>query len=198
MKFFLATGNLHKIEEMKKILKGNNIDLISKLDIGDIPEVVEDSKEFKGNALKKAREICEYTKMPTLADDSGLVVDVLDGKPGVYSARFAGEGATDKENNKKLLELLKGVPVEERSAYFISSIALVFTDGREEIFEGRCYGSIGFEEKGEEGFGYDPLFIPKGYERTFAQIGAEIKNEISHRANALVELKEFLRKGLDD
>ncbi len=103
---------------MKEILTNKNIEVISKLDIGDIPEVIEDSEEFSGNALKKAREICEYTGMPTLADDSGLVVDALDGRPGVYSARFAGEGATDGENNKKLLNLLDGVSEEKEGCLF--------------------------------------------------------------------------------
>jgi len=192
MKLFLATGNEHKVEEMKKIISDLDVELVSKTEYEDMPEVVEDADTFTGNALKKARELCEYTALPTIADDSGLVVDVLDGQPGVYSARFAGVGATDQDNNEKLLQMLEGISVGKRKAYFISAMALVRPSGQEDIVTGRCYGKIGFEEIGEAGFGYDPLFIAEGYEQTFAQLGSEIKNKISHRAKSLAKMKKIL------
>ncbi|PRX28915.1 XTP/dITP diphosphohydrolase [Orenia metallireducens] len=194
MKLFLATGNQHKIEEMKKILADTDIEILSKNDIETMPEVIEDQDTFIGNSLKKAREIAEYIGMATIADDSGLVVQALNGQPGVYSARFAGENATDQENNQKLLELLKDIPLAEREAYFICAMAFVSTEGKEYTVTGKCHGHITFKAQGEEGFGYDPLFIPKGYKKSFAQLGSEVKNKISHRAKALDKMKDYLIK----
>ncbi|OCL25352.1 non-canonical purine NTP pyrophosphatase, RdgB/HAM1 family [Orenia metallireducens] len=194
MKLFLATGNQHKIEEMEKILADTDIEILSKNDIDAMPEVIEDQDTFIGNSLKKARKIAEYTGMSTIADDSGLVVEALGGQPGVYSARFAGEHATDQENNQKLLELLKDTPLEERKAYFICAMSFVSVEGEEYTVTGKCHGHITFNALGEEGFGYDPLFIPKGYKKSFAQLGSEVKNKISHRAKALEKMKEYLMK----
>ena len=194
MKLFLATGNQHKIEEMKKILADTDIEILSKNDIETMPEVIEDQDTFIGNSLKKAREIAEYIGMATIADDSGLVVQALNGQPGVYSARFAGENATDQENNQKLLELLKDIPLAEREAYFICAMAFVSTEGEEYTVTGKCPGHITFKAQGEEGFGYDPLFIPKVYKKSFAQLGSEVKNKISHRAKALDKMKDYLIK----
>ncbi len=194
MKLFLATGNQHKIEEMKKMLTDTDIEVLSKNDIDNLPEVIEDQDTFIGNSLKKAREIAEYVGLATIADDSGLVVEALGGRPGVYSARFAGEDATDQANNQKLLKLLKDLPEEERQAYFICAMAFVSPEGEEHTVIGKCHGYISDVPQGEAGFGYDPLFIPKGYEDSFAQLGSKIKNKISHRANALVKMKDFLAK----
>jgi len=194
MKLFLATGNQHKIEEMEKILADTDIEILSKNDIETMPEVIEDQDTFTGNSLKKAREIAEYIGMSTIADDSGLVVKALNGQPGVYSARFAGENATDQENNQKLLKLLKDTPLAEREAYFICAMAFVSGDGQEYTVTGKCHGYITFEPQGEEGFGYDPLFIPNGYEKSFAQLGSGVKNKISHRAKALDKMKNILIK----
>ncbi|MCK8815840.1 XTP/dITP diphosphatase [Natroniella sulfidigena] len=192
MKLFLATGNENKVKEMKEILSDTEIEILSQADIGELPEVVEDATTFTGNALKKARELGQQTQLPTIADDSGLVVKALDGQPGVYSARFAGEDATDEANNQKLLESLAEVPLEERTAYFACAMAFVSPTGEEKVVQGRCEGKIALEPKGEAGFGYDPLFIVDGYERTFAQLGAETKNQVSHRAKALEKMKDFL------
>ncbi|TDX48809.1 XTP/dITP diphosphatase [Orenia marismortui] len=192
MKLFLATGNQHKIDEMKKILANTKIEIISKNDIDSLPEVIEDQDTFIGNALKKAREISNYTGFPTISDDSGLVVEALDGSPGVYSARFAGVDASDKDNNKKLLKLLKNTPKEERGAYFSCAMAFVSPEGEEYTVTGRCDGVIDIEEKGSGGFGYDPLFVPTGYQQSFAELGDEIKNRISHRAKALKKMKDYL------
>ncbi|MCK8827860.1 XTP/dITP diphosphatase [Natroniella acetigena] len=192
MKVFLATGNKNKVKEMKQILADTEIEISSQADIGTFPEVVEDATTFTGNALKKAREFGQHTKLPAIADDSGLVVEALDGQPGVYSARFAGEDATDEENNQKLLDSLKGVPMEKRTAYFSCAMAFVTPEGEEKVVQGKCEGRIALEPKGEGGFGYDPLFIVDDYEQTFAQMGSEVKNQISHRANALEKIKNFL------
>ncbi|GAB6099122.1 XTP/dITP diphosphatase [Halanaerocella petrolearia] len=192
MRLFLATGNDHKIEEMTKLLSDTDIEIVSKYDFDKVPEVIEDANTFTGNALKKANELCEYTKLPTIADDSGLVVEALDGRPGVYSARFAGKDASDQENNQKLLTLLEDVPQSKRKAHFTCAIAFVTPNGQEEVAIGKCQGNIAFEFQGESGFGYDPLFIPQGYEVSFAQLGNNIKDQISHRSKALAEMKPIL------
>ncbi|AGB41930.1 non-canonical purine NTP pyrophosphatase, rdgB/HAM1 family [Halobacteroides halobius DSM 5150] len=192
MKLFLATGNEHKIKEMKQMLSNTKIKVLCKDDFAKLPEVIEDKETFKGNALKKARKLCDYLQLPTIADDSGLVVDVLDGQPGVYSARFAGQDASDKENNDKLLKLLEGVKEEKRLAHFTCAMAFVTPEGREEIVIGKSAGKIALAPHGKAGFGYDPLFIPQGYDKSFAQLGSKIKNKISHRANALVKMKQIL------
>ena len=194
MKLFLATGNQHKVKEMKKIMQDADVELLSQADYDGLPEVVEDRETFGGNALKKARELGNYVNLPAIADDSGLVVDALDGKPGVYSARFAGPQATDKENNKKLLKLLAEVPDEKRQAYFTCAMAFVTLDGEEEIVVGNCAGKIARQPQGESGFGYDPLFVPEGYRQSFAQLGVEVKNKISHRAKALQKMKRVLKR----
>ena len=192
MKLFIATSNLHKVKEMKEILSALDVEIVSKEDMGEIPEVVEDRDSFTGNALKKAKVMQQKFDLPTIADDSGLVVDVLDGKPGVYSARFAGKDATDKDNNEKLLSLLNDIEDKSRAAYFVCAMAFIDSEGAETIVKGKCEGKIGFEAKGDNGFGYDPLFIPEGYQQTFAQLGEEIKNKISHRAKALAKMKKVL------
>lgn len=190
-----ATQNRHKIEEIEAITREFDINIISRQEAGvpDI-EIVEDGTTFEENSCKKAFEIMKLTGMPAVADDSGLAVDALDGAPGIYSARFSGLDGDDKANNRKLLELLKDVTMEKRTARFVSVITLIFPDGKTIVCRGECEGHIMFEESGSNGFGYDPLFRPEGYEVSFGQLPAEEKNRISHRAKALILLREKLKE----
>jgi len=191
-KLYLATGNAGKIKEMKELLADLDVEIVTADAYDSVPEVIEDGDTLEENAIKKARELADYTGLMTVADDTGLLVDALSGKPGVYSARYAGKDATYEDNNRKLLQELKDVSLNERTAHFKTVAALVNPDGKVKTVEGICEGRIGNELKGEEGFGYDPLFIPEGYEETFAQLNPKIKNEISHRAKALKKLKVLL------
>ena len=188
---FLASGNPHKIEELQQVLKPLGFDLSSTRDISNAFEVEEDRETLEGNALKKARSWFEETGILTMADDTGLEVEELDGEPGVYSARYAGENATYDENVEKLLNEMKGV--ENRHARFRTVIALVSESG-EQLFEGSCSGQIINERCGNKGFGYDPVFKPDGYDKTFAELDSEEKNKISHRGKATARLIEFLKK----
>lgn len=190
MKFFIASKNKHKIEEFIRILKPLGIDIISEADL-DKPlfEVDETGSTFEENAVLKANSAMKETGLPSIADDSGLCVDYLDGAPGIYSARFAGEPTDNDKNNQKLLELLKDVPTEQRGAHFLSCIACVFPNGDKIIAYGRCYGRIAFEYHGTNGFGYDPLFISDL--GSFGEITGEEKDSISHRG---VALKDFAKK----
>ena len=192
-KMVLASQNKHKLKEIEKITKDFGISLMTMAEagLGDL-DVVEDKDTFEGNSEKKAREVMEASGLPAIADDSGLMVDALGGDPGVYSARFSGPGATYESNNKKLLELLKDVPKGKRSARFVSVITAVYTDGRKIVARGEIEGTIAFEEKGRGGFGYDPLFYVPQKGKTFAELSEDEKNAISHRANALVLLRELL------
>lgn len=192
MELVLASRNEGKVREFREIMKDLPVNILSLNDFPNFPEIVEDKMTFEENALKKARAVVSLTKDTAIADDSGLTVDALNGAPGVFSARYAGVGARDVENNLKLLDALKNVPMKDRTAAFKCVIALVTPDGVEEVVTGECRGSIGFEMKGTEGFGYDSLFIPEGFEKTFAEIGTEIKNRISHRFKAIVALKAVL------
>lgn len=187
-----ATKNKHKIIEIEKILSEFDMSIISRDDAGvpDI-EIEEDGDTFEENSYKKAYEIMKLSGKPSIADDSGLCVDYLDGAPGVMSARFTPSG-DDDENNKKVLELLEGVPIEKRTARYVAVITLVFPDGKTIAARGECEGHIMFEETGTNGFGYDPMFRPLGYDKTFGEIPADIKNSISHRAKALGILREKL------
>ncbi|MGL5314524.1 MAG: ribonuclease PH [Peptostreptococcaceae bacterium] len=191
----IATNNAHKLEEIGAILDDfdYNIYSLKDVDLGGI-EIVEDGKTFEHNALIKARTIAKRTKMIAISDDSGLEVDAIGKKPGVYSARYAGENATDEENRQKLVKALHNIPMSQRTARFVSAIAVVFPDGKEFVVRGTCEGKIGFEEKGNNGFGYDSLFIVEGYNKTFGEIPPSIKNAISHRANALKLMKTEFKK----
>lgn len=195
-KLLVASGNKGKIKEIEKFLVNLNRVRFQILGLNDFPqleEVKEDGDTFRGNALKKARERAEVTGLLTLADDSGLLVDYLDGRPGVYSARYAGKEATDSDNNRKLIAELKGIPWDKRTAHFVCVIALVDPiSGEEIVVEGRCDGIIGLLPRGENGFGYDPLFFIPEYDKTMAELKLEIKNRISHRAKALQRMKEIL------
>lgn len=190
----LATKNKHKVEEIQDILKQFPLHIQAMDEVGlNHLEIVEDGETFEENSMKKAMEVMALTKCAAIADDSGLEVDILDNRPGVYSARFSGEGATDQRNNEKLLDMLENVPYEKRTARFVSVISAVFPDGTRISVRGECEGIIGFEAKGTQGFGYDPLFIVPEYNQTFSELGPEIKNSISHRAKALEKLKEALQ-----
>lgn len=189
---FLASGNPHKIEELGVLLNDLGIDLKSTLDYPDAEEVNEDRPDLEGNALKKARYWYEKTGLPALADDTGLEVEALNGEPGVYSARYAGENASDEENVRKLLHELDDK--SDRSARFRTVVAFISTTGKEHLFEGICTGEIISEKRGEKGFGYDPVFVPDGYEQTFAELSSEEKNRISHRGKAVESLIEFLKQ----
>lgn len=188
-----ASRNRHKIEEIEAITKKFGMSIISRDEAGVPPvEIVEDGETFEENSFKKADEIMKLCGKITLADDSGLMVDYLGGAPGVYSARFAGEDGNDEKNNEKLLKLLDGVPAKWRTAKFVSVITMVYPDGTVLSARGECPGRIITVPTGDGGFGYDPLFVPDGYEKTFAQLTPEEKNAISHRAAALTELEKLL------
>ncbi len=188
-----ASQNKHKIREIEEITKEFGLFIVSRDEAG-VPdvEIVEDGETFETNSYKKAYEVMKLCGEVTIADDSGLEVDYLDGDPGVLSARFAGEDANDKKNNAKLLGLLEGVPMEKRSGRFVSVITIVYPDGTNVVARGEVEGHIAFEESGENGFGYDSLFIPAGYDKTFGNFSPENKNKISHRAKALVKLRKLL------
>ena len=189
----VASGNKHKIQEIKDILKDMHFDVLSKDDVGlkDF-EVIEDGDTLEENAIKKAAEISKKVDGIIIADDTGLFVEKLNGEPGVYSSRYAGENVTYEDNNKKLLKELRDVPMNERNAKFKTVMVIVLEDKSIRTVEGECKGKIAFESRGNGGFGYDPLFIVDGYNKTFAELGEEIKNNISHRANALKNLRNEL------
>lgn len=190
-----ATQNKHKIKEIEAITKEFGMSIIARDEAGVPPvEIIEDGDSFEANSYIKANEIMKLCGKTTIADDSGLEVDCLDGAPGIYSARFAGEDGNDQANNDKLKELIKDVPYEKRTGRFVSVITMVFPDGETIVARGEVEGHIVLEEQGENGFGYDPLFIPVGYDITFGEIDSEIKNKISHRANALLKLREKLQE----
>lgn len=188
----LATRNPHKQRELTEMLAPLGIEVKSLLDCPDCPEVEEDGQTFTANAIKKACITAKYSGLTSLADDSGLEVKALRGQPGIYSARFAGEPGDDEANNRKLLDLMKDVPTALRQARFVCEIAICHPDGQVRTVRGVCNGMIASEPRGTEGFGYDPLFLPEGYERTFAQLSASEKNLISHRAQALKELQQLI------
>jgi XTP/dITP diphosphohydrolase len=196
VKLLLGTKNQGKIREILSILGDlPNVDLLTHNErpFSEVPEMGE---TFLDNALLKARGVSEETGLPVLAEDSGLEVEALEGAPGVRSARFAGEDAADKENIEKLLALLKDVPDERRTARFVCVAVLRFPDGREIITEGELRGRIAKEPRGRHGFGYDPVFIPEGYDRTLGELGPAVKDRISHRRKALEKLREELLRVL--
>ncbi len=190
-----ASRNAHKIAEIEAITRKFGMEIISRDEAG-LPktEIEEDGETFEENSFKKASEIMKMCGRVTIADDSGLMVEYLGGAPGVYSARFAGEGSGDEKNNQKLLDLLEGVPYKERRAKFVSVITMVYPDGETLVARGECEGHIIDTPVGENGFGYDPLFVPDGFQRTFAQLTPEEKNAVSHRAKALIQLEKLLEE----
>ena len=191
-KVIIASNNIHKLTEIKQMLKDFPFDVVSLNEAGINIEVVEDGKTFEENAYKKASEIMKITNEAVIADDSGLEVSALNGAPGVYSARFAGEHGNYKKNNLKLLEVLKEIPYDKRGARFVTTIVYLTPEGKKITAHGHVNGIIGFEEKGSNGFGYDPLFIVPELNKTFAELEPEEKNAISHRSRALSDLKKQL------
>ncbi|MDD2217414.1 MAG: RdgB/HAM1 family non-canonical purine NTP pyrophosphatase [Eubacteriales bacterium] len=192
----VASRNKHKIEEIQSIVGKFGYHTVSRDEAG-VPtvEIEEDAETFEANSYKKAYEIMKMCNYITIADDSGLSVDALGGAPGVHSARFAGEDADDLANNKKLISLLENVPDEQRGARFVSVITLIYPDGEVIYARGECLGHIISKPRGNNGFGYDPYFVPRGHEKTFAELTMEEKNKISHRALALAELERELKNG---
>ncbi|MGM0546815.1 MAG: RdgB/HAM1 family non-canonical purine NTP pyrophosphatase [Bacteroidota bacterium] len=189
----LASRNKDKIEELRATLKPLGIELKSTYNFPELEEVIEDRDTLEGNALKKAQYVHEETGLPALSDDTGLEVDALNGRPGVYSARYAGEDSTYQDNVDKLLDELADIPMERRGAQFRTVAALV-TEDDSYTFEGVCRGTIITKERGTGGFGYDPVFVPASYKKTFAELDPEIKNEISHRAQTIRKVIAFLKE----
>ncbi len=192
-KLVFATNNKHKLEEARKILDGM-VEILSLAEIECFDDIPETASTLEGNALIKARYIKEKYGYDCFADDTGLLVDALDGAPGVYSARYAGEECDPKKNMEKLLDELDGI--EQRGAAFVTCVALTLR-GSEHIFMGEIGGVITKEARGNAGFGYDPIFKPYGYDKTFAELGDDIKNSISHRAKAMERLAQFLNNLID-
>jgi len=190
-KIFIASKNKGKTDEIKYFLKGLKIEFHSFLDKPEIPNIKETGKTFEENALIKAKAVYDIVNIPVLADDSGLEVDFLDGEPGVYSARYAGENATDLENCEKLLRKLKNIKLKDRKARF-KCVLLLYDGSSVRYFNGICEGHIASQMRGKGGFGYDPLFLPEGYTKTFAELDLETKNKISHRGKALQKLRDYL------
>ena len=188
----LASNNAHKVEEIKSILEDYSI--LTLKDINYTEEIVEDGSTFEENALIKARTICKYSGKTAISDDSGLSVELLDGRPGVYSARYSKE-QTDEKNIEKVLLELNG---EKSKAKFVSVIALVKPDGTELTFRGECHGEIIFEKRGTNGFGYDPIFYVPSLDKTFAELSAEQKNSISHRKQSLEKFSQYLKEESDE
>jgi len=182
LEILIATNNLGKVKEIKDILDSPEIKILTMKDFPHIPKIEEDGKTYQENAFKKASMVSEYTGKICLADDSGLEIDYLKGKPGIYSSRW---GNSDEERINKVLKLLKDVKKNKRNAKFVCVVVLVFPDGKIYMVKEECKGSITFNPKGEHGFGYDPIFLVPEYNKTFAELGDKIKNQISHRGKAM-------------
>jgi len=194
----IATCNPGKFREIKAILSSLPLKFLSLEDFPDLPEVVEDGATFTENAGKKARTIADFTGRLAIADDSGLVVDALQGRPGVFSSRYAGENATDRERCQKLLEEMASIPEGKRQARFVCAMAAALPRGRMEVVEGECRGWVTSAPRGKRGFGYDPLFFVPQFGKTMAELEPEEKNRISHRGRALEKLKALLPEFLAD
>jgi XTP/dITP diphosphohydrolase len=190
-KLILATNNRHKIAELTALLDGAGVTILTKADFSDFPEIEETANTLAENALEKSRAIFRKYGIPAVADDTGLEVDSLGGAPGVYSARYAGEGCTFADNNRKLLHELEGLPVERRRARFVTVIGVTYAGG-EVCLEGDVHGYIATEPRGDNGFGYDPVFIYQPLGKTFAEMDSETKNIVSHRAVALGKFRDWL------
>ncbi len=190
----IATRNKKKKEEILRFLKGVKIKIWSLADYPNIPKIEEDGATFDENAMKKSTTVAKATGKLTLGEDSGLEVDALDGRPGIYSARFSGEDANDELNNAKLLKMLKGLPLRKRTAQYRCSVAITQPDGTTKVVRGHCRGYIGFERKGKTGFGYDPIFVMPRYSKTFAELGPHIKDKMSHRAMAMKQARRVVMR----
>jgi XTP/dITP diphosphohydrolase len=197
MELVVATKNKKKLREIKEIWRDLDLSITSLIDYPKAPRIIENGKTFKENAVKKAVRIARFTQKLTLGEDSGLCVNALGGRPGVYSSRFSGKSKSDLKNNLKLLKLLGNLGLRKRKAHYICAVALADKNGLISVVEGRCSGVIGFEQKGRFGFGYDPLFIIPGYKKTFAELGPRIKHKISHRYRALEKAKRIIQKYIE-
>jgi len=195
MKIVLATNNKDKIREIKRILSSLQAEILTLEDFPGFPKVEETGKTLEQNAILKAESIYQFTGLPSVADDSGLEVDALGGAPGVLSSRFAGEHCSYQDNNRKLLTLMRNIPWEKRKAKFVCVVALAIDHDHIVTVRGEVYGIIALEERGANGFGYDPVFYLPQLNKTFAQLSLEEKNEISHRAQAFQKAKELILKG---
>ena len=193
-RMIFATGNENKMKEIREILGALPLEILSMKEAGISADILEDGKTFEENALIKARAICKLAGEMVLADDSGLEIDYLNKEPGIYSARYMGEDTSYHIKNKSLIDRLEGVPDEKRTARFVCAIAAVFPDGKELVVRGTVEGIIGYEEKGENGFGYDPIFYLPERGCTTAELPPEEKNSISHRGNALRLMKDLLER----
>ena len=191
LEILIATNNLGKVKEIKDILNSPEIKILTMKDFPHIPKIKEDGKTYQENAFKKASKISEYTGKICLADDSGLEIDYLKGKPGIYSSRW---GNSDEDRINKVLKLLKDVKKNKRNAKFVCVIVLVFPDGKIYMVKEECRGSITFNPKGEHGFGYDPIFLVPEYDKTFAELGDKIKNQISHRGKAMRRMINIIKE----
>lgn len=192
MEIVIASKNKGKIEEIKKLLSDLNIRFLSLNDYPNLPDIIEDGNTFEENAIKKAKIISKLTGKIAISDDSGLEVEYLNNAPGVKSSQFGGDKLTDEERNQGLLELLKDVASSKRNARFRCVIAIAFPNGEVRTVSGNCSGTISLVSKGDYGFGYDPIFIPKGYSKTFGELGSRVKDKISHRYKALLKAKKIL------
>lgn len=193
-KLIFATGNEGKMKEIRMILGDLDYEILSMKEAGISADIVEDGKTFEENAMIKAKAISKLANCLVLADDSGLEVDYMDKQPGIYSARWMGEDTSYDIKNKKIIENLEGVPEEKRTARFVCAVAAAFPDGRVITKRGTIEGIIGYEQRGENGFGYDPIFFLPEYGKTTAELPVEEKNKISHRGRALEQIKEELKK----
>ncbi|MDD2336766.1 MAG: XTP/dITP diphosphatase [Geobacteraceae bacterium] len=191
----VATGNKGKMNEIRQILADFFDRLYCLEDFPDLPDAIEDGLTFEENACKKALPVAIATGIPTVADDSGLVVDALEGRPGIFSARYAGSGSSDAENNQKLLHEMTGLKDNQRTAFFYCAVALCFPDGTCRTFCGTLNGVLLESPRGDGGFGYDPLFLIPEYGKTLAELGTEVKNGISHRGRALEKLRKYFSLG---
>lgn len=191
LEIIIATKNLGKVKEIKDILDNSNIKILPNKDFPQLPKIDEDGKTFQENALKKACKISKYTGKVCLADDSGLEIDYLEGKPGIYSSRW---GNNDEERINKVLNLLENVPENKRNAKFVCVLVLAFPDGRKYMVKEECPGKISFIPRGKYGFGYDPIFLIPEYNQTFAELGDKIKNQISHRGKALRRMIKIINE----
>jgi len=193
MELLVATGNKGKLKEIKELLSDLGLTITSLADHEGLPQIIEDGKTFKDNALRKALTISRHTGKLVMGEDSGLEVKALEDRPGVYSARYAGPDADDAKNNAKLLEEMKGLPASQRQARYRCAAALACADEVIDVVEGDCSGLIAFELRGNNGFGYDPLFLVPEYDRTFGELDPNIKAGMSHRARALRKVKKLLQ-----
>jgi len=197
LELVVATKNKKKLKEIKELLKKFNLKISSLENYPKSPRIVENGSTFQENAVKKAVKIARFTNKITLGEDSGLCVDALGGRPGIYSSRFAGKNKSDQQNNLKLIKLLEGLPLNKRSAHYVCAVALADKAGLIAVAGGRCPGLIGFALKGSHGFGYDPLFIIPKYKKTFAELGERVKHKMSHRFRALEKAKRIIEKYIE-